>query len=33
VLVSEKLRDEGFNVYTVPEASTMIANAGGMLQM
>ncbi|EGR32192.1 hypothetical protein IMG5_092590 [Ichthyophthirius multifiliis] len=33
VLVSEKLRDEGFNVFTVPETSTIIANGGGMIQM
>ncbi|EAS07761.2 AAA domain protein (macronuclear) [Tetrahymena thermophila SB210] len=33
VLLSEKLRDEGFNVFTVPEAATMIANGGGMIDM
>jgi len=32
-LLSEKLRDEGFNVFTVPEAATMISDGGGMIDM
>lgn len=29
--LSEKLRDDGISVFMVPEAATLLANGGGML--
>ncbi|EGR34341.1 hypothetical protein IMG5_015480 [Ichthyophthirius multifiliis] len=33
VLLAEKLRDEGFQVFTVPEAVPLLVNGGGMLDI
>ena len=31
--LAEKLREEGYNVLLVPEAATLIANGGGMINL
>lgn len=33
VYIQEKMKELGFLVYVVPEAATLIANGGGMLDM
>lgn len=31
--ISEKLREKGYNVFVVPEASTLIGTGGGMVNL